>query len=542
MLQKTLRSVVDNPKHIFKLAVQGIFVGIFAGIMVCLYRFLLYSSESILRNFLEFINGNIFLIIVWFIILAILGLFTAFLVKWEPDSIGSGIPQINAEVKGFLNTNWLKILTAKISAGVLTALGGLSLGPEGPSVQIGGMAGKGISRIFKESRTDELRLILAGSTVGITAAFNAPLAGVIFIIEEINHSFDKTLIFIALTASVVADFISKSFFGQATVLNFPLHNLPLSSYWLLIVLGLLLGILGYVYNVGMIRANDRLAKMSNIPLEIKFICVFLISGVVALFIPEILDGGHFMLDMLDVAIPSLGILIFLLVAKYLFSVVSFSAGTPGGIFLPLLVLGAFIGAIFGSVVIPIFGLESYLIYKFIVISMAGFFAATVRSPITGVVLLSEMCGSTESLVAMLIVAIIAYAVPMLLNNRPIYESLFERLLAKNNHDFIKDHSKHILSEYVVPSGWKYTGKPIKDIPFPKGCIVVSITRGGDYILADEDITINYADQIHMLMDSKNYPFKNDEMGELMSKVIQWTWYLKERALEVSLMRKSVQIK
>ena len=479
MLQKTLRSVVDNPKHIFKLAVQGIFVGIFAGIMVCLYRFLLYSSESILRNFLEFINGNIFLIIVWFIILAILGLFTAFLVKWEPDSIGSGIPQINAEVKGFLNTNWLKILTAKISAGVLTALGGLSLGPEGPSVQIGGMAGKGISRIFKESRTDELRLILAGSTVGITAAFNAPLAGVIFIIEEINHSFDKTLIFIALTASVVADFISKSFFGQATVLNFPLHNLPLSSYWLLII-----------------------------------------SGVVALFIPEILDGGHFMLDMLDVAIPSLGILIFLLVAKYLFSVVSFSAGTPGGIFLPLLVLGAFIGAIFGSVVIPIFGLESYLIYKFIVISMAGFFAATVRSPITGVVLLSEMCGSTESLVAMLIVAIIAYAVPMLLNNRPIYESLFERLLAKNNHDFIKDHSKHILSEYVVPSGWKYTGKPIKDIPFPKGCIVVSITRGGDYILADEDITINYADQIHMLMDSKNYPFKNDEMGELMSKVIQ----------------------
>lgn len=520
MLQKTLRSVVDNPKHIFKLAVQGIFVGIFAGIMVCLYRFLLYSSESILRNFLEFINGNIFLIIAWFIILAILGLFTAFLVKWEPDSVGSGIPQINAEVKGFLNTNWLKILTAKISAGVLTALGGLSLGPEGPSVQIGGMAGKGISRIFKESRTDELRLILAGSTVGITAAFNAPLAGVIFIIEEINHSFDKTLIFIALTASVVADFISKSFFGQATVLNFPLYNLPLSSYWLLIVLGLLLGILGYVYNVGMIRANDRLAKISNIPLEIKFVCVFLISGVVALFIPEILDGGHFMLNMLDVAIPSLGILIFLLVAKYLFSVVSFSTGTPGGIFLPLLVLGAFIGAIFGSVVIPIFGLESYLIYKFIVISMAGFFAATVRSPITGVVLLSEMCGSTESLVAMLIVAIIAYAVPMLLNNRPIYESLFERLLAKNNHDFIKDHSKHILSEYVVPSGWKYTGKPIKEIPFPKGCIVVSITRGGEYILADEDITINYADQIHMLMDSKTYPFKNDEMGELMSKVIQ----------------------
>ena len=226
-----------------------------------------------------------------------------------------------------------------------------------------------------------------------------------------------------------------------------------------------------------------------------------------------------MLNMLDVVIPSLGILIFLFVAKYLFSVVSFSAGTPGGIFLPLLVLGAFIGAIFGSIVIPVFGLEAYLIYMFIVISMAGFFAATVRSPITGVVLLSEMCGSTQSLVAMLIVAIIAYCVPMLLNNRPIYESLFERLIAKNNHDFIKDHSKHILSEYVVPSGWVYIGRQIKDIPFPKGCIVVSITRNGEYILASEDITINYADQIHMMMDSQNYPFKNDEMAKLMNNVI-----------------------
>ena len=76
-----------------------------------------------------------------------------------------------------------------------------------------------------------------------------------------------------------------------------------------------------------------------------------------------------------------------------------------------------------------------------------------------------------------------------------------------------------MSEYVVPSGWIYIGKPIKEIPFPKGCIVVSITRGGEYILADENITISYADQIHMLMDSKTYPFKNDEMGELMSTVI-----------------------
>ena len=147
-----------------------------------------------------------------------------------------------------------------------------------------------------------------------------------------------------------------------------------------------------------------------------------------MYIPEILDGGHFMLNILDFAIPSLGILVLLLVAKYLFSVVSFSAGIPGGIFLPLLVIGAYIGAVFGSIATPFLGFEEVIIYKFIVISMAGFFAATIRAPITGVVLLSEMCGSTESLVAMLIVVIIAYSIPMLLNNRPIYESLYQCFL------------------------------------------------------------------------------------------------------------------
>ena len=155
LLLKNLRAIVNNPKHLSKLAIQGILVGIFAGLMVCLYRFLLSGSETVLRDLLTFINGNIILILLWFIALAILGFITAFLVKWEPDSIGSGIPQINAEVKGFLDTNWWKVLFSKITAGILTALGGLSLGPEGPSVQIGGMSEKGVSKLFKASKTDE---------------------------------------------------------------------------------------------------------------------------------------------------------------------------------------------------------------------------------------------------------------------------------------------------------------------------------------------------------------------------------------------------
>ena len=513
ILERTLKSVAENPKYIFRLTVQGVMVGIFAGLMVCLYRFLLYGSESVLRGYLSLINGNVLYTILFFIALALMGLLVDFLTKWEVDSAGSGIPQVYAEVKGHMEANWAKVLFSKIVSGVMTALGGLSLGPEGPSVQIGGMAGKGIAKLFKGSKTDELRLILVGSAVGITAAFNAPLAGVIFVLEEINHGFDKTLVFIALVSAIVSDFISKSIFGQSTALTFPIHNIPLGYYWLLIVLGVCIGLLGYVYNVGMIKSSDFVGNL-KIPSWLKFVLVFLVSGVVALFIPEISDGGHFMMDMLDIAMPSLGVLVLLLVLKYLFSMFSFSSGAPGGIFLPILVLGAYIGAVFGSVVVPFFGFEHALIYKFVVISMAGFFAATVRSPITGVVLIAEMCGSTESLIAMIIVSLIAYVVPTLLGNEPIYESLYDRLLLAKNREFVKEPSKHVLSEYLVPLDCNYINFKIKDIPFPKNAIVVSVIRNGKYIIPSEDFHIKYGDQIHILTDSNDYPYVREEIEEL----------------------------
>lgn len=512
-LERTLKSISENPKYIFRLTIQGVMVGVFAGLMVCLYRFLLAGSESVLRGYLNIIHGNTLYIILFFMALAVLGILIDLLTKWEVDSAGSGIPQVYAEVKGHMEANWARVLFSKIVAGVFTALGGLSLGPEGPSVQIGGMAGKGIAKLFKGSKTDELRLILVGSAVGITAAFNAPLAGVIFVFEEINHGFDKTLVFIALVSAIVADFVSKVIFGQATILSFPIYDIPLESYWILIILGVLIGLLGYVYNIGMMKSSD-LVNGLEMPSWLKFVLVFMVSGVVALMIPEISDGGHFMMDMLDVAIPSLGVLMLLLVLKYLFSMFSFSSGAPGGIFLPILVLGAYIGAVFGSVAVPALGMQHDLIYRFIVISMAGFFAATVRSPITGIVLLAEMSGSTESLVAMVIVSLIAYVIPTLLGNEPIYESLYDRLLLNKNKEYVKKPSKHVLSEYIVPLDCNYINFKIKDIPFPKNAIVVSVIRNGKYIIAQEDFKIQYSDQIQILADSNDYPFIREEIEEL----------------------------
>ena len=115
---------------------------------------------------------------------------------------------------------------------------------------------------------------------------------------------------------------------------------------------------------------------------------------------------------------------------------------------------------------------------------------------------------------MVIVSIIAYAVPTLLGNEPIYESLYDRLLLTKNQEYVKKPSKHVLSEYVVPLDCNYINFKIKDIPFPKNAIVVSVIRNGKYIIPTEDVKINYSDQIQILSDRNDYPFVREEIEEL----------------------------
>ena len=278
MIKQTLGLNVEDSKYYIKLIIEAVLIGLFSGFVVSLYRFGLDNSENILFSTLKYIQGDLLLTIAWFCILALMGLITALLMKWDPDSLGSGIPIVMGEVKGYFDVCWWKTLIAKFIGGTLTALGGLSLGREGPSVQLGAMAAKGVSKYLPNSKTDEKRLLVCGSGAGLAATFSAPLAGFIFTLEEINKGFDRSIVIVGLVSSVMAVLVSNLFFGQNPIFPFTSLNLPLEYFWLLIVLGIAIGILGYIYNVGMIKASDAWDKLSFLPLEVRYIIVFLVTG------------------------------------------------------------------------------------------------------------------------------------------------------------------------------------------------------------------------------------------------------------------------
>ncbi|MDD6212336.1 MAG: chloride channel protein, partial [Clostridiales bacterium] len=196
---------------------DGLLAGAAAGLVSILYRFLLTNAETILRQILAFIKGNPLLIAGWFLILIILGIIVGITMRWEPMAAGSGIPQVSGEIRGYLDPSWWKVIVTKLFSGTLCIIGGMSLGREGPSIQLGAMAAKGIARNRSLDKTRERRLISCGAGAGLAAAFNAPLSGIIFILEEIHHTFDRTILAAGIVAAVTGDFLSKLFFGQSAV-------------------------------------------------------------------------------------------------------------------------------------------------------------------------------------------------------------------------------------------------------------------------------------------------------------------------------------
>ena len=411
------------------LITEGLCVGLIGGFIVLLYRVALTFAGNWLIKILSYIKGNPFRCAVWFLILMALAWIVGRLVKWEPMISSSGIPQVEGEVSGRLSQNWKRVLPAKFAGGFLCMLGGLSLGREGPSIQLGAMAGQGISRALGRGKREEKFLMTCGASAGLSAAFHAPLAGMMFAVEEIHKTFSIPILLPVMTASVTADYIASHILGLDPVFHFQITEyLPQNYYWLLILLGILVGVSGVFYNWGMLKAQELYRKIPFLKETGRLLIAFLTAGVLGLVMPSVLGSGSGLIVSLTKGEMVLGMVVLTLVVKFLFSAVSFGSGAPGGIFFPLLILGALLGAVFAMTGAEFFGLDPVYINNFVLLGMTGFFTAIVRAPLTGIILLFEMSGSISQMLSLSIVSVTAYIVATLMRSEPIYDSLLKRIL------------------------------------------------------------------------------------------------------------------
>ena len=521
MSNESTKKVLSHRKDLrFKLVLEGAIIGVLCSLVLVLNRVIvnyLFPLFKKLYSFSSLSFGNMILVL---LILAFLGALVGFMVRREPMISGSGIPQVEGELIGKLKMNWLRILIYKFLGGVITLGAGLSLGREGPSVQMGAAIGEGFSKCLKRINIEKKYLITSGASAGLAAAFNAPLSGVIFALEEVHKSFSPLVLVSAMAASLVADFISKQFLGMNPSLgieNVPV--LPLKYYWLLIVLGVVLGVLGAIFSKGILKVQSFYGKFKKVPVEIKVMIPFLITGVLGIFMPIILGGGHeLIMDLTTKSFP-IKLLLALLLIKFFLTIISFGAGTPGGIFFPLLLLGAIVGNIVGLVSFISFGVPKEYIVDFVILAMAGNFASIVKAPITGIILITEMTGSFEHMLALSVVVIISYVTSDILKSEPIYESLLERWIEKAGSSVEEPSNNKTLLEVGVELGSYAEGQKIKEVKWPEKALLVAIKRGnneiipkgsteiqnGDYlvVMVDESISSEVLEEIQFLTSSKD---------------------------------------
>ena len=308
------------------------------------------------------------------------------------------------------------------------------------------------------------------------------MAGVMFSLEEAHKNFSPIVLLSAISASLAADFASKNFFGLKPSLNFQqLSAMPLKYYWALLILGIVIGISGTIFNKGLL-ISQILYKKTNLSIEMKCIIPFIVTGIVGLTVPALLGGGHDLIMSLQNLNIHMELLIAYIIIKFIFTFVCFGSGAPGGIFFPLLTLGSLVGDFVGIIMVTYFNIPQEYLLNFIVIAMAGHFAAIVKSPITAIILISEMTGSLNHLLSLAVVSLVALLVSDLLKTRPIYEALLDRILQNNNSKLEGSYNKKTLVEVSVELGSTMDNNYIKDIKWPEGSLVVSILRGEKEII------------------------------------------------------------
>ncbi len=484
-----------------KLVFEGLVIGILTGLVIVSYRLLLDSAFRLRGQLAEMARGNVLSIFFFLGGLIIIGWIVKTMVKKAPLIRGSGIPQVKGFLYRKLDMEWKGTLINKFFGGILAVGAGLSLGREGPSIQIGGAIGKGFSDTFKRKKLEEKFLVTEGASAGLAAAFNAPLAGVMFSLEELHKNFSPIVLVSALTASVTADFISKSFVGIKPVFDFSgLQSLPLKYYLYILILGIIMGVFAVAFNKAILLSQKYYKKKTIIPKKYKPYIPFVLAGIFAFVLPEVLGGGHFLIDEMSHIGFSIQFLLVLLLIKFLFTMICYGSGVPGGIFLPLLVIGAITGNIYGEILHQYLGLEATYINNMMILAMAGYFTATVRAPITGCILISEMAGSLQHLLPLSFISVVTYIVTDLMHSKPIYDSLLEILERNNRNNFKSNADTKVLIENVVCLGSESEGRMVKEINWPKKCLIVGIRRGDKEIIPKGDTVLQTGDLIIALTD------------------------------------------
>lgn len=420
-----------SARHIALCAV----VGVLAGSIGSVFHLALDALLRWPSHLREVVDGPLLVVCAALITMVVTVATVAVVRRVAPEAAGSGIQEVEGAMEGLRPVRWARVLPVKFLGGMASIGSGLVLGREGPTIHIGASLAAILADRFPAGKTERSGLLAAGAAAGLACAFNAPIAGVLFVIEETRSEFPYTfrtymgIIAASLLATVMTEWIGGTAPDLSLAAAEPaLHALPLFA-----LLGVVLGGLGVLFNAAVLRTLAFAATaQGRAPYAFPAV-VGLVVGALMVLHPHSVTGGETLVRTLLVEQPGLTLLLLLAAVRFSLTVASYSSGVPGGIFAPMLSLAGCVGLAFGAAASLVGSHWDVAPTAFAIAAMGGLFTASVRAPLVGVVLTLELTGAYGLGVALLTTCLVANVVAAWLGGQPIYSQLLARTLQGAGH-------------------------------------------------------------------------------------------------------------
>ncbi len=492
-----------NPPDVEKLApnrderlflVLSIFIGVISGLLVVCFRMAIGWFQVLTLGSAPH-SGQFRLLLVP----AAVGLLIGPLVTLVfPASRGSGVNQTKAALyiyNGFIS---FRTVIGKFISSALAIGGGFSLGPEDPSLQIGAGVASMISRRLRLSR-ERLRMFAPiGAAAGLAAAFNAPISAILFVVEEVIGNWSAAVLGSIVLAAVSSVVVARSFWGSQ-----PMFRIPSASpqrpgdLFAYAALGVVGGGSALIFSKALAYLRPRLRQLPRWTLFCQPAIAGLAVGAIAFFgFPQVLGAGYGSIDQAMHGQFAWKFLLALALLKILATTLSFSSGTPGGMFAPTLFIGAMLGAAIGTFEKVFFPHLSVPVGSYALVGMGVLFAGFLRVPLTSVFMVLEVSGNYSIIVPVILANTIAYLVSRSLQPVPIFETFthqdgLELPSMEEQREESVLHLEDALRPVTIPvfSGTESLGKVLSEFSVQEvPALLIKLRDGSWYAMTRDELT------------------------------------------------------
>ena len=398
----------------------AIVVGIGTGLLAVLFVNLILLVSTFTLWFMDTVGLVLGLLLAMGAAGLIVGLLSQ---RWAPEAKGGGIPEVMEAVAIRRGHIPARTILTKMVASALTIGTGGSAGREGPIVQIGAAFGSSVGKISRFSSEQQRTIVACGAAAGISAAFNAPIAGSIFALEVVLGKLTVSYFSSVVISAVSAAIVGRVFLGDLPAFEVPIYSFQIQEWFLYVILGLLSGLLA-VFIVRSLGWSEKAFERLHLPPPLTAALGMVLTGLVILVTPgRVVAGsslaftGQSLAGDLDV---SIWMLAGLMVAKIVATNLTLGSGNAGGVFSPLLFIGSLAGLIFGSLVHAWWPDIALFPQAYAIVGMAAVFAAATRAPITAVLIIFEMSNDYKLILPLMLASVIATVLAEYLFPESIY--------------------------------------------------------------------------------------------------------------------------